>query len=446
MKIQNKFKCLKIMATMAITVVSFFFLATAIIPKSSLAHETENFNILRASGPADYYGFINLDIQNTIQQLDTRELHEGKYYGKIWSSTPAWRTDAGIIAGRKHDDNFGILSDWRSRLEYIKRDYSLKQLVEGFFPFGRGSFINALSPAEKYDLLAEDLDATFTQSLWAEVASYGNAGKLEHWFGICEGEAAASIMYPEPIHNVTLHSALSNTEIVFYPDDIKGLASFAWSAYVANGTPIIGSRCSKALKPGIGFGTHTPPECFDINPGTWHVLALNLIGRQLAPLMINRDVAAQVWNFLVRTYKYNYFNVMTNSPTDSYDEAKVPISSFTSDPYRAVRSNQSEYIVGVNMDIELRPGEIRNLKYDIEIDQQGRILGGEWYMDNHPDFAWTIDSQYWPKAQGDFALGTDVTWDGSKIPNAWRNAIINSSRAKQPLIKIVDELVKLSSE
>lgn len=34
--------------------------------------------------------------------------------------------------------------------------------------------------------------------------------------------------------------------------------------------------------------------------------------------------------------------------------------------------------------------ETQIYNYDLELNQDGKIIGGEWHTDNHPDFIWTI--------------------------------------------------------
>jgi hypothetical protein len=54
--------------------------------------------------------------------------------------------------------------------------------------------IDALSPAEKYDLLIGNSDWTLTKRMWRRVNSASTYGELPTWFGICHGWSAATDM------------------------------------------------------------------------------------------------------------------------------------------------------------------------------------------------------------------------------------------------------------
>ncbi len=87
-----------------------------------------------------------------------------------------------------------------------------------------------------------------------------------------------------------------------------------------------------------------------------------------------------------------------------------------------------------------------NYEYDLEIGEDGAILGGEWYSLARPDFMWTIQPGMKPLSLGDQLLGEGVSWNGGVIPNEWKDAVHQSSSAMQPLALIVEKLIALSAE
>ena len=116
--------------------------------------------------------------------------------------------------------------------------------------------------------------------------------------------------------------------------------------------------------------------------------------------------------------------------------------------------------------------------YDLELNADGEIIGGEWYHNNHPDFLWTPpkneralsavdrygqqvtlkDGRLNPRYRFDFnrALGLSAkeanqyvanSWDPHEpLPKAWqaaaKSALYQSSG--QPLTKIVEDLIAFS--
>lgn len=80
-------------------------------------------------------------------------------------------------------------------------------------------------------------------------------------------------------------------------------------------------------------------------------------------------------------------------------------SAYTNDKFRNYRSNNATYIVGVKTRMEFIAETQPNISqkdypnndaimaveyiYDLEIDSNGQIIGGEWYQSAHPDFMWT---------------------------------------------------------
>ena len=93
-------------------------------------------------------------------------------------------------------------------------------------------------------------------------------------------------------------------------------------------------------------------------------------------------------------------------------------------------------------------------RYDLELDNSGNILGGEWYSNMHPDFLWT------PR-KGDRALTRldrnieDAINEGQKqhvwkkgdsIPLSWRKYIPPFSKEGQPLGLIVEGLIERSRD
>ncbi|MBI3181651.1 MAG: pre-peptidase C-terminal domain-containing protein [Myxococcales bacterium] len=120
------------------------------------------------------------------------------------------------------------------------------------------------------------------------------------WWGICHAWAPASILLPEPKRAVTRNG------LTFKVQDLKALASL-----VHNGTrtKFVSLRCNKNDGSGeINFDNYGRPdsssaECRDTNPGTYHLLLANYLGRMRQSFVEDRTFDYQVWNQPLRGYR-----------------------------------------------------------------------------------------------------------------------------------------------
>ncbi len=393
-------------------------------------------------------------LQRSLIQLNSAAGKKTQLTIRPWANG-AWKTDAGLIAARYADSEFMRLPSFRQRSDYFST-YSMSRILRQSDAYVRSEWIDVLSPAEKYELLVGDRDGTLSQALWAEGEKFHRAGTLAHWMGICEGSAAASVLFPEPRHAVDVW-APDGTPVRFHVMDIKGLAGLVWSAYNAK-IPIAGSRCSLANMTKDARGIVINEGCFNNNPGAFHIAALNYIGLRKIPFFINRDTHTQVWNSPVLGYEFHYFNPRNGAFTASLDGAMIKLADYPNDRFRQYRASQASSLVGVEMRIRLAKGSttardepaaaaIAELKYtyDLEVDTQGIIVGGEWHSANHPDFMWAVEPGFEPRSYGDLLLGGE-SWNGSsRVPAEWLPAIRQSSSRNQPLYLIVKKLVEMSS-
>lgn len=386
----------------------------------------------------------------SLDEMEAAHLRSASLAEHPWSST-YWPIYLGLLADRYADTAFPGSVDWKVNDEYIEQHLGT-------------SATDLLSPAEKYDLLVGDSSYTLTHAMLSEGRQYyEETGSVQTWMGICHGWAPASYMTPRPEHEIRVLAADGTTWINFYPADIKGLASLLW----ANGESSIrsiGGRCNDQNPATDGLGRPTNPNCLDTNPGTWHLAVVNQIGVSKRSFVIDAEWTAQVWNQPIYSYSYTYFNPKTRQSVPSLEEARVDLRSFPEDRLRGVRAPQAATIVGIDMDvtytIETWPMAAQtddpnkdafrtiHYQYDLEIDSSGRIIGGEWYELNHPDFMWTPAPGAIARSVGDELLDQREDrqiWNGeSSVPASWKMAAKRSSAESQPLGRIVDSLVKLS--
>jgi hypothetical protein len=325
-----------------------------------------------------------------------------------------------------------------------------------------------LSPAEKYDLLIGDENYTFTKHVLNEGRNYyETTGKVEPWMGICHGWAPSSYMLGRPKHTVEVLAWDGKTKIKFYPTDIKALASFLWASSSSKAR-FIGGRCNKKDPKTDENGRVLEQDCFDTNPGSWHISVVNQIGVSKRSFVIDATYDYEVWNQPVYSYEYSYFNPKTLKPVKTISEATILKKDFKNDKFKAYRSENATSMVGISMklvyiaetranlsdlDFESKDRKVSvHYLYDLELDRKGNIIGGEWYHNHHPDFMWTPEPSAKPVTAGDLYLrkiGDRSNWSyDSKhpIPDNWRDAALRSSSSGEVVGQIVDSLISKSRD
>lgn len=348
----------------------------------------------------------NYNFIDNIEALDAN-YKKGEVEGHPWSGD-YWAIRTGAAARRYLDPEFPgstSVNTWQEAYDYYLKNPPAKFDIE------------LLAPAEKYDLLVGDGEFTLTQANWYEGQRYNDRfGEVETWMGLCHGWAPASFMEPRPTQPVRIKSlnSASEQEIVFLPDDIKALASLKW----ANGinitkdfrkpaTRFLGGRCDvKEPKTDPESGRIIDSQCFDLNPGAWHVVVTNQIAREKRPFIIDASYDYEVWNQPVIRYSYTYFDPKSMKTHSQLDKARVNLGDPEfNDAFKKFRQNpKAVSVVGVVMDVtyvvetysegretDSEKHDMTNTVryyYDLELDHEGRIVGGEWYQNKHPDFIW----------------------------------------------------------
>jgi hypothetical protein len=404
-------------------------------------------------------------IVRNVTAMDQMGLRAATLPTHPWSDD-YWAIYKGVLGARYADGSFPNSSDWSVNASYVKADATSFQALT---QTGRTTELDRLSPAEKYDLLVGDKNLTLTKAMWAEGESYFNSsGKVETWMGICHGWAAASYMLPRPAKVVTVVASDGKTRVNFYPSDIKALSSLLWAKY-SYGSRFISSRCNKkdpsrATPVGNTVGRVDDNVCFDTNPGTWHMTVVNRIGIEKKSFVMDATFDYEVWNQPVKGYSINYFNPKTGKSTSTLQSAVIPYSEYKNDPYAGFRKTNSNLkkIVGVEMRVEYVVETSPNqstynssqfdldrevtYRYDLELDADGKILGGEWHTKEHPDFLWTPSQDERAVSVGDYAIA-NAKWDTSKaVPAIYKVAASRASAHGQPLAAVVEGLLSLSKE
>jgi len=380
-------------------------------------------------------------IIRSLREMESRGLAHGEMARRPWSDT-YWPIAKGIIANRFADGGFPNNYDWASGLGYIQSTW--------------GYHGAASSPSEKYDYMLGDSGLTLTSWMWAQGRSYQEKyGSVPRWMGICHGWSPSSIVFPEPLKKIEVRGTNGAT-VTLWPSDVKGIADALW----ANEPPtvrFVGGRCKVRGPARDRFGRVEDPDCFDTNPGTFHMAITNQIGNEKRGFIMDATYDFEVWNHPIVKYEYFYFNPQTLEPSPNMRPALVRREKFVIDKFKERRSPDARFMVGVSTKVTYatetgayhreKPDykeKIVRYVYDLELDASGNVIGGEWYTNVHPDFLWSPPLNTPAISSGDSYLKTP--WDPAQpIPVDWTEGARVASRRGAPLAAVVRQLVSLSS-
>lgn len=402
-----------------------------------------------------------------LADMESEGLREGKLAETPWSDT-YWPIYMGVLGARYANQQFSSSGNWKGYYDFInQKSEKLSELAKKSSPL----MLESLSPSEKYDLLIGDLTdgATkyeagyLTPHMWEEGRQYWDErGEVEAWMGICHGWAAAAYMLPRPSKAVDVSSADGQNTLKFYPSDIKGLSSYLW-AKTHVPTRFIGGRCNdKNADTDPESGRVLNEKCFDTNPANWHQIIVNQIGLAKKSFIMDATFDYEVWNQPVYSYSYKYFNPQTGKSARSLRTATVSADKFSKDKFKKFRSPKAAHFVGIEMEVtyvvetSASHNEVDSAvydatttvtyMYDLELDQNMEIIGGEWYSNIHPDFLWNPVADGRASTIGDSRL--TGTWDGkSALPKFWRDvAVMTAVHNGLPLASIIESLIEVSNK
>lgn len=380
----------------------------------------------------------------TLAEMDNQKLMAKNVTVAPWSDT-YWPLFEGTL-GQRYNDNQGHFGNWKEAHDYVLANPA-KDLI-------RQKKFDSLSPSEKYDLLLSLGTENLTKASWAEGEEYFKEyGQVETWMGLCHGWSAASMMMPNPAKKVNVQTSAG--KITFYPSDIKALGTLLWAKGSFN-TRFIGGRCNAKNPATDGLGRPIQPDCLDNNPGTWHLSIVNQIGVFDRSFVMDATYDYQVWNQPVYGYEYTYYNPKTQTDSKTLEEATVKLSEWPEDERKSVRAPNAKSLVGIKMLVtyvsenspsteEFQESRLTNVnyQYDLELDANNKIIGGEWHSDNHPDFLWVADKNAFPATYGD---GPNINVNLNNISRDVKNAGAVNARNELPFGAVVRELFKASAE
>jgi hypothetical protein len=409
------------------TIFLSFFLTTTVLAEIYAPVPDDENPYLFLEGLREITSLAEAREKNLISSQTKIDLWSGSY----------WPVYQGSLAVRYRDPQFMSLMETSAQWDKF-RELSFRTPLKSYT--GRE---NLLSPAEKYDLLVGDSEMSLTKYSW-ELGEKNNAGgKVKTWRGICDGWASASQKMPRPVRAITLQTPTAYP-VTFYPEDIKALGSLM---YARSQGPVLfmGKRCPNRV-----LGVFTG-GCAQTNPATFHRALLNRVGLMGKSFIADISPGGEVWNYPVKSYRGTYFNVFNQ--TESQDFIEV-MESFSEKKTRFRKSSSRDprtvWIVGVKMEVKFQDMRDPNLLqtdskdqdkildktfiYDLELDSNFNVIGGESISKNLPDFVWAPKDSTFPLSDAEESSPHLSLIELSRI----------SARKGQPLARIVKELFELT--
>jgi len=372
----------------------------------------------------------NVEIIN-IKQIEKSGLNNGASKLEIWSGS-YWPLFQGGMSARYRDNYFQNL---------VKKDEQYDAFKEGFSKHPLYSYsgrLDSLSPTEKYDLLIGDSKMSLTKFAWENAQKESGLGKVPIWRGFCDGWAAAAQKLPRPTKSVVLETP-AGEKITFFPEDIKALGSLMYSRSQED-VVFLGKRCAT-------FGRLTG-GCNETNPATFHRALVNKVGVMGQSFVADVSPGKEVWNYPIKSYKISYYNVFTDEDGNfeaSVENFKQNKSSFSK---HFSRHDKTAWIIGVRAEVhyaDMRPAHLLSIDsvandktlikeyfYDLELDANYNIVGGESVSKNLPDFVWAPNELY-PLSE------VEREWT-IKSPSDLIRAAQIAAKSGQPLTMIVKKL------
>lgn len=372
----------------------------------------------------------------TLVEMEKLGLNAGASALDLWSGS-YWPHYQGSLGVRYRDPSFAALI--KTKLNYDK----YKELLTKTPLYSYSGRENLLSPAEKYDLIVGDPLMSLTKYSWELGEKASSLGKVPMWRGICDGWSSAAQMMPRPAKSVVLKTP-QGQPITFYPEDIKALGSQLYARAQEN-VIFLGKRCSKLT--GIFTGS-----CDGTNPGAFHKAIVNRVGAMKKSFNVDISATSEVWNYPVKSYKFTYYNVFTDEESQDFRVAMEVFNKKLGFSKKARRDEKTYAIVGVKAEVsytDMREANhldtdgksqdkilVKTYEYDLELDRNFAILGGEWASEM-PDFMWAPNDRTYP------------------LSNAEENGLLKtqaeiikasqlSAKAGQPLSIIVEKLFEAS--
>ena len=260
--------------------------------------------------------------------------------------------------------------------------------------------LRGLSPAEKYDAFVGRYDYPTVK-----LERGRTRPDAKSWEGLCHGWAPASLAFKEP-GVVTLQGA-NGIRIPFGSSDIKALLIFL-QGEAANPRPVnrmLGLRCG--LRSGTFTDVSSASACKDVNAGAFHIVLTNYLGIRRHGFVVDRVRANEVWNHPV--WKYKSRVISETEPSPQAAEGTVREVVLETDMTFAIETDAAWEPWSPR---GVRADKTATYRYQVELNINDEIIGGEWISGDRPDFLW-------------IAEGTDFSGYYSQVKSIYEASIGN---------------------
>lgn len=230
-----------------------------------------------------------------------------------------------------------------------------------------------LAPSEKLDILNGQYDYPLKEEVDEQ-----SSPSAPLWHGICNGWSPASINHNEPTPKTLTNP--DGVAVPFGSSDIKALLSYYYAfRHQVRSTHQMGKRCNFWIE----------PNCHDdLNAGAFHIVLSNKVGLEGSSFIADVERSRAVWNHAVSEYKTIVINSFAAPADDSAPGTVRRIRVKTVMTFvMGIKQNSWYPVMGTDNHIN----EVRNYEYFLELDSQGRIIGGEWISKARPDFMWLME-------------------------------------------------------
>jgi len=213
----------------------------------------------------------------------------------------------------------------------------------------------------------------------------------ETWWGLCHAWVPAALLEDRPLRPVTYNG------VTFEVGDMEALLI---AAYNRAGASMIGGRCNV----GGGddeverdeYGRAVDSECGDTNPGAMHVILSNYLGMRNRGFAMDRTFDYEVWNQPIQSFEVTRNEEITVEQANELLGRSGETYELNPDAVQLFRIHSTVRWV-TESHASTQPSDTSRytrsdyLTYILEVDGEGRIIGGEWFGNSHtthPDFLW----------------------------------------------------------
>lgn len=217
--------------------------------------------------------------------------------------------------------------------------------------------------------------------------TWGMKMETPNWHGHCNGWTAAAIRHAEPKESVRVNG------VTFTPADIKGLLA---EIYMYNDVDHLA-------------GLDSPLE-----PGHFHAIIANWLGRGAHPLGMEADPSEEKWNYPIYA-----FSSSSAKRSDRRVEVKLNLAY--------IKDSNGEYQESP------RIRRVKSFHYDLYLNTAGEIIGGKFYNDSAMiDMLWLPLRPKQGRQKGNESGSPYV--DVNKVLAIWRQSADPQEREKWVLV------------